>query len=608
MKFSIKAGTYTLKYKNQETDNVILDNNRTHYVIPIYQRPYSWSGEQINKFITDIFSSFEEYKNSNNSEPMFIGTMQLSAKDINGRQDIIDGQQRITTFLILLKLLFIKYPDLSGHEKIDFNWLSSEVNNGEQQENLNAIINLNHLPSQEDAILNKYIENLILINKSIQDNIERLGEGEINFEHEIFLKHLLSNIYFVIIETHATLSKTLKIFDAINTTGLDLNAGDIFKIRMYDYLNKNGENKEIFNEISKLYEKINVNNKKFNYQVTDIRGILHIYHHYLVAKYNLPSILYTLSSDTFYDRLFETIFNINKWEHFKNNVENDKVKLSLDEINKIIDIRYEWEEKWNSGNYGKVINMGIMYIWWWWSRYNNSWFIIFNFLYSFENDPNKYEKLYAFVEKLIKIYIVYSINYQKRVNGIYRTFNSKLTSEVVNGNYDSIMNLIETEMHNLNNYSIETFKSIISGNISSNHKTKNILCRLSALLEEEYEIENQEKTKEVRTKLFNTSIDIEHIQSYTDEDIDQRDVILQEWGESLHSLGNLVALEESINRSIKNKETKKLIGYKGSKLSIVNDNVVRIYPEWSLEKCQERKNKEVTKIMSYIFDSPSKNT
>ena len=342
--------------------------------------------------------------------------------------------------------------------------------------------------------------------------------------------------------------------------------------------------------------------------MTDIRGILHIYHHYLVAKYNLPSILYTLSSDTFYDRLFETIFNINKWEHFKNNVENDKVKLSLDEINKIIDIRYEWEEKWNSGNYGKVINMGIMYIWWWWSRYNNSWFIIFNFLYSFENDPNKYEKLYAFVEKLIKIYIVYSINYQKRVNGIYRTFNSKLTSEVVNGNYDSIMNLIETEMHNLNNYSIETFKSIISGNISSNHKTKNILCRLSALLEEEYEIENQEKTKEVRTKLFNTSIDIEHIQSYTDEDIDQRDVILQEWGESLHSLGNLVALEESINRSIKNKETKKLIGYKGSKLSIVNDNVVRIYPEWSLEKCQERKNKEVTKIMSYIFDSPSKNT
>lgn len=606
MKFSIKAGTYTLKYKNKETDNIILDNNQTHYVIPIYQRPYSWSGDQIHKFITDIFSSFEEYKNPINSEPMFIGTMQLSAKDINGRQDIIDGQQRITTFLILLKLLFIKYPDLSNYEKIDFNWLSSEVNNGEQQENLNAIISLDHIPPQENANLNKYIENLLLINKLIENNIERLGEEEIKFNYNKFLNHLLSNIYFVIIETHATLSKTIKIFDVINTTGLDLNAGDIFKIRMYDYLNKNGENKEIFSEISKLYEKININNKKFNYQVTDIRGILHIYHHYLVAKYNLPSILYTLGSDTFYDRLFETILNINKWEHFKNNVENETIKLSLGEIDKIIDIRYEWEEKWNSGNYGKAINTGIMYIWWSWSRYNNSWLIIFNFLYSFKSDPNKYEKLYIFVEKLVKIYIVYSVNYQKRVNSIYRTFNSHLTDKVVNESYDSIMDFIDLEIKNFNKYSIEKFRETINGNINNNHKTKNILCRLSALLEEEYNIENQEKTKEIRKKLFNTAIDIEHIQSYHNEDIDQRNAILQEWGESLHSLGNLIALEESINRSIKNKDTKKLIGYKNSKLIIVN-NLVKIYPEWNLEKCEERKKTEVKKIISYIFDSSSKN-
>lgn len=600
MKFSIKAGTYTLKYKNQEGDNSILDSNQTHYVIPIYQRPYSWSVEQIKKLITDIFSSFEEYNNSKDGEPMFIGTMQLSKRDSNGRQEVIDGQQRITTLLILLKLLFIKYPSLSEYEQIGFDWLSSEVNNGEQQENLNSIIELDSLPSQENQRLNKYIENLLLINKLIDINIDRLNEEDINFDHELFLKYLLSNIYFVVIETHATLSKTLKIFDAINTTGLDLNASDIFKIRMYDYLNRNGDNKEAFNKISELYEKINIKNKKLNRHVTNIHEILHIYHQYLVAKYKLPAILYTQASDTFYDRLFETIFNINKWEHFKNNVEEDKVKLCLDEINEIIEIRYEWDEKWNSGNYGTVINSAIMNLWWW-SRYSNTWTLIFNFLHSLKDDHDKYEKLYIFTEKLVKLYMIYSIVYQKRVNHIYATFNARLTNIITNQDYNSIINYIEDELNNSRDYLTDRFKEVISSNIFGNHKIKNILCRLSAVLEEDFNIKDEDKTKEIKKKIFNDPIDIEHIQSYSDEKIEIRNKILELWSDDINSIGNLVTLEQKINRSIKNQEIKKLSGYKSSQLTIVNNNLVKLYPEWSLEKCRDRKNKEVAKIMDYIF-------
>lgn len=55
--FTINAKTCTLKYNNQEGKATILDNG-TKFIIPIYQRPYSWTDEQLRKFISDIFTSF----------------------------------------------------------------------------------------------------------------------------------------------------------------------------------------------------------------------------------------------------------------------------------------------------------------------------------------------------------------------------------------------------------------------------------------------------------------------------------------------------------------------------------------------------------------------
>lgn len=78
MAFSINAGTYTLRQNNQSEENIIL-NGTTNYVIPIYQRPYSWTESQIKKFINDIFASFWGYEQDKDAEPMFIGTMQLSS-------------------------------------------------------------------------------------------------------------------------------------------------------------------------------------------------------------------------------------------------------------------------------------------------------------------------------------------------------------------------------------------------------------------------------------------------------------------------------------------------------------------------------------------------
>jgi hypothetical protein len=54
-----------------------------------------------------------------------------------------------------------------------------------------------------------------------------------------------------VIETRAGLSKTLQIFKAINTAGLDLDNTDVFKIRLYEYLSETTENSDdMFESVS----------------------------------------------------------------------------------------------------------------------------------------------------------------------------------------------------------------------------------------------------------------------------------------------------------------------------------------------------------------------
>ncbi len=112
--FSINAKTVTLKYNNQ-SENAIIFENGAKYIIPIYQRPYSWTEDQIKKFVSDIFISYWGIDKQIIEEPMFIGTMQLSEKKLihtnKFEQEVIDGQQRLSTFLILLKVLSLKFPN-----------------------------------------------------------------------------------------------------------------------------------------------------------------------------------------------------------------------------------------------------------------------------------------------------------------------------------------------------------------------------------------------------------------------------------------------------------------------------------------------------------------
>ncbi|MBZ9730783.1 DUF262 domain-containing HNH endonuclease family protein [Salegentibacter sp. JZCK2] len=588
--FSINASTCTLKYNSQKNGGTIFGHS-TNYVIPIYQRPYSWTDEEVRKFLSDIFSSYWGNEGHVLEEPMFIGTMQLSDKNGNNEQDIIDGQQRLTTFFVLLKVLSESYPTNSELQSMTYDWLSTRVNNGEQQRYLEEAIKCDL--TFNDETLNPYLKNAFLIKEVIAEQLN--DENDQSFDIDRFIKHLFSNIYFVVIETHAGLSKTLQIFNAINTTGLDLNGGDIFKIKMYEYLrDKKNMDESAFEEISRLYQKIGEQNKALEHKASDILDVLSIYQFILIAKYNLPVVLYTYATETFYERLFDTIFKINQWEHFKNNVKN--LELTLEEIERIIDMRYEWERNWY-----RTAEDACAYSFIAWSRYGRYWRLLIVFLFRFREEENFWGKFFLFTRQLSKLYVIYSIRFLRAVNELHK-FTYSLTKELMTISIDEVIEVVNKKIGTLDDHKgWGDFEVAITGDITYNRKVKDITCRLSAMLEENYKTTDKEEIDTIREKLFHAPIDIEHIQAYNDIKEEQREQIWKEWGDYINSIGNLVVLEYNINRSIRNYDyTNKLKRYPESCYGIIG-SIISEYPEWHLESCKKRKEKEVDKILNYIF-------
>jgi len=73
------------------------------FVIPEYQRKYSWTVLQCDKLWQDI----ESFINASEQEPYFFGTVIADCAD-SGTIRLIDGQQRTTTFILLLKALLLR--------------------------------------------------------------------------------------------------------------------------------------------------------------------------------------------------------------------------------------------------------------------------------------------------------------------------------------------------------------------------------------------------------------------------------------------------------------------------------------------------------------------
>ena len=101
----------TFKPENQTISDLF--SCQAIYVIPNYQRQYSWVNEQLEELWSDLY---ESYINTP-EECYFLGSI-VVVDDGKGHHELVDGQQRITTLMIMLNVLAKTFPDINKNSDI----------------------------------------------------------------------------------------------------------------------------------------------------------------------------------------------------------------------------------------------------------------------------------------------------------------------------------------------------------------------------------------------------------------------------------------------------------------------------------------------------------
>jgi hypothetical protein len=605
--FEIKARSCTLA-RNTASPMDVLWQDSLLFRVPIYQRPYSWKAAEIRRFVGDLLSSFRGANGRPVQEPMFIGTMQLTDKKaINDHgwqyaQEVIDGQQRLSTLMLLLKVLKDRSPDSQVWAKLDIHSrLETRVSSGEQQKYLNEALSVDSLKTF-DAAQNPYLEVIPLI-LSLLEDVGSEGDEPIGGSDEVtgpldrqgFVSYLTSRVYFVVIETRATLSKTLQIFDAINSSGMDLNGGDLFKVKYYDYLKRrHGVAETEFEKISALYRDIDEKNREAGRKVCTIEGILSLAQHLTVTRHEMAKVLHDYSAAVFFERFFDTVLRVNAWPNYSLK-ECQKIEVGLEELKRLIEVSFEWDKQIRT--LGVEARCLLEFIWW--SRYGKYYYLVILFRDRFGPEQGQTER---FVIQFSKLLILFSIEFWRTVNELHSIMHD-LQERIFGKKSATVVDEVIAFLRQATVSRRQRITVALSEyELAHNPKAKGLACRLSALL---HEMEQAGRTaEEFRAVIFDTPIDIEHIESVNHKGEAERQRIQTAWGRELNRIGNLMVLDSSLNRSISNEDYKtvKWPAYAEQKLFRIVRRHAEQYPDWHLKACEERKNAEVRRLVEYICE------
>ena len=220
------ADTY-IKYNDHSISSAFKD----HYIVPDYQREYVWNDEQVEQLMADLLDAY----NTDNKKAYFLGT--IVTYDSGNQFELIDGQQRLTTFFVLLCAIKKIYVRCGEQTSVIENLIYSPTMNSEGD-----VINSYHLQLQyEDAgncleliekgqerpnYLTQSGERLFDAFKTIQDFLSERFPDIASLKK--FVVFLLNKTSFIRIETY-DISDALKIFETINQRGKGLDPMDLLK-------------------------------------------------------------------------------------------------------------------------------------------------------------------------------------------------------------------------------------------------------------------------------------------------------------------------------------------------------------------------------------------
>ena len=263
----------------------VLEKNKRVFKVPVYQRNYDWDNIQCEKLYQDIIKSNE--KNSQR----FTGTI-VYIDDVNGGSGlnevlIIDGQQRITTMYILLKALY------DASKNISFR-VESEIEEVMFNRHCEEIYKVKLKPVKTDN------EQLTLL---IKDKIDEMNRNSNVYKNYVVFKKLIEESLSKGLEINDILNgikkleiveiildklegdEPQKIFESINSTGLELSLADLIRnYLLMDDVKQEKLYEEYWLEIEKNVGYRNLGDFFINYLNSQISGSVNSKNAYRLFK------------------------------------------------------------------------------------------------------------------------------------------------------------------------------------------------------------------------------------------------------------------------------------------------------------------------------------
>lgn len=227
------------------------------YIVPRFQRPYSWKRTEVRELWEDIVGNISCSESEFSHSEYFIGTIVLVGDDKKSSLLIVDGQQRLTTLTILLSAIcrsFIKIDERKKAEAIYNTYMVGSDDEGETyfklenenpkpffQNEIQHIEEMNNSSAETDEEKNLQENFSEFMNLLSNDKLKEVFQLDV-MNKEMYSKALSAvreevlNYLKVIYITVQEEEEAYTIFETLNARGMDLSSVDLIKNTLFKNL------------------------------------------------------------------------------------------------------------------------------------------------------------------------------------------------------------------------------------------------------------------------------------------------------------------------------------------------------------------------------------
>jgi hypothetical protein len=354
---------------DQKSIYALLSDRKADYIIPDYQRPYAWDEDSCQTLWDDIFSfaipDNDATKFDSNDE-YFLGSIVTFEND-KKQQEVIDGQQRLTTFMLLLRAFYDRFTKMQDQGSKDFSeriasciWKTDEMGKPDKDHlKIDSVVATDKDKEEFLSILrtgivndnqtSRYANNFRFFLKKVDEFINSFPTFAKNLPARI-----LNNCILMPIEAESQ-DTALRIFSTLNDRGLPLSDSDIFKAQFYQYYKqKSADDRD---EFIKDWKKLEETCEKIFHPITGtpMDDLFTRYMYFIRAKRDNNKSSTTESLRRFYERdkysvlkqddTFENLKDLAQfWEDI---TDQNRERFSEEVLKKLFILNYAPNSMWN---------------------------------------------------------------------------------------------------------------------------------------------------------------------------------------------------------------------------------------------------------------------